>query len=93
MKFAGRKINVSSKCKKFMLDQLAGLYNYLTCISNRILTTGLYGAGCTFWAECLQSDDILRRILWIAENTLNPHLIEKVTSDICAWKSIIHALD
>ncbi|KAJ4910942.1 ARM repeat superfamily protein [Raphanus sativus] len=43
----------------------------------RILTTGLYGAGCTSWAECLQSDDVLRRILWIAENTLNPHLIEK----------------
>ncbi|KAF2599227.1 hypothetical protein F2Q68_00007723 [Brassica cretica] len=42
-----------------------------------ILTTGLYGPGCNFWAECLQSDDILRRILWIAENTLNPHLIEK----------------
>ncbi|KAF8098889.1 hypothetical protein N665_0256s0020 [Sinapis alba] len=47
------------------------------CEVCRILTTGLYGAGCTFWAECLQSDDILRRILWIAENTLNPHLIEK----------------
>ncbi|RID73871.1 hypothetical protein BRARA_B00997 [Brassica rapa] len=43
----------------------------------RILTTGLYGPGCNFWAECLQSDDILRRILWIAENTLNPHLIDK----------------
>ncbi|CAN7038242.1 unnamed protein product [Brassica rapa subsp. trilocularis] len=42
-----------------------------------ILTTGLYGPGCNFWAECLQSDDILRRILWIAENTLNPHLIDK----------------
>ncbi|KAF8046151.1 hypothetical protein N665_3989s0003 [Sinapis alba] len=47
------------------------------CEVCRILTTGLYGAGCTFWAECLQCDDILRRILWIAENTLNPHLIEK----------------
>nr|VDD20383.1 unnamed protein product [Brassica oleracea] len=46
-----------------------------------ILTTGLYGPGCNFWAECLQSDDILRRILWIAENTLNPHLIDKATSD------------
>ncbi|CAH8296779.1 unnamed protein product [Eruca vesicaria subsp. sativa] len=44
---------------------------------SRILTTGLYGAGSTLWAECLQSDDILRRVLWIAENTLNPHLIEK----------------
>ncbi|KAF3536529.1 hypothetical protein F2Q69_00019195 [Brassica cretica] len=28
--------------------------------------------------QCLtESDDILRRILWIAENTLNPHLIDK----------------
>ncbi|KAL1213380.1 hypothetical protein V5N11_025922 [Cardamine amara subsp. amara] len=70
------------------IESTAGLVNILVgqlflddtqCLSEvcRILTTGLYGAGCTFWAECLQSDDILRRILWIAENTLNPHLIEK----------------
>ncbi|CAA7027723.1 unnamed protein product [Microthlaspi erraticum] len=70
------------------IESTAGLVNILVgqlflddtqCLSEvcRILTTGLYGAGFTFWAECLQSDDILRRILWIAENTLNPHLSEK----------------
>ncbi|EFH50353.1 predicted protein [Arabidopsis lyrata subsp. lyrata] len=70
------------------IESTAGLVNILVgqlfhddtqCLSEvcRIFTTGLYGAGCTFWADCLQSDDILRRILWIAENTLNPHLIEK----------------
>ncbi|ESQ42243.1 hypothetical protein EUTSA_v10013199mg [Eutrema salsugineum] len=70
------------------IESTAGLVNMLVgqlflddtqCLSEicRILTSGLYGAGCIFWAECLQSDDILRRILWIAENTLNPHLTEK----------------
>ncbi|KFK27615.1 hypothetical protein AALP_AA8G406600 [Arabis alpina] len=70
------------------VESTAGLVNILVgqlflddtqCLSEvcRILTSGLYGDGCTFWAECLQSDDILRRILWIAENTLSPHLIEK----------------
>ncbi|XP_010454558.1 PREDICTED: uncharacterized protein LOC104736293 [Camelina sativa] len=70
------------------VESTAGLVNILVgqlflddtqCLSEvcRILTTGLSGTGCTFWAECLQSDDILRRIFWIAENTLNPHLTEK----------------
>ncbi|KAJ0238794.1 ARM repeat superfamily protein [Hirschfeldia incana] len=58
------------------IESTSGLVN--TLVGQLILTTGLYGAaGSTLWAECLQSDDILRRILWIAENTLNPHLIEK----------------
>ncbi|XP_010535642.1 PREDICTED: uncharacterized protein LOC104810888 isoform X2 [Tarenaya hassleriana] len=49
------------------------------CLSEvcRILTSGLYGAQCTFWAESLQSEDILQRLLWITENTLNTQLIEK----------------
>ncbi|EOA20370.1 hypothetical protein CARUB_v10000684mg [Capsella rubella] len=70
------------------IESTAGLVNLLVgqlflddtqCLSEvcRILTTGLSGTGRTFWAECLQSEDILRRIMWIAENTLNPHLIEK----------------
>ncbi|CAH8362326.1 unnamed protein product [Eruca vesicaria subsp. sativa] len=70
------------------IESTSGLVNILVgqlflddtqclCELCRILTTGLYGAGCTLWAECFQSDDILRRGLWIAENTLNPHLIEK----------------
>ncbi|CAN8301023.1 unnamed protein product [Cochlearia groenlandica] len=71
------------------IESISGLVNILVeqlflddtqCLSEicRILTSGLYGAGCTCWAECLLSDDILRRILWIAENTLNPQLIEKI---------------
>ncbi|BAB10603.1 unnamed protein product [Arabidopsis thaliana] len=70
------------------IESTAGIVNTLVgqlflddtqCLSEvcRILTTGLSGAGCTSWAHCLESDDILRHILWIAENTLNPHLIEK----------------
>lgn len=92
MKFAGRKSICYMKCR-IILNQFVELSKLLTCVSNRILTTGLSGAGSIFWAHCLQSDDILRRILWIAENTLNPHLIEKVTSDICACNLVILPLD
>ncbi|KAH9700092.1 ARM repeat superfamily protein [Citrus sinensis] len=43
----------------------------------RLLTLCLQGSECIIWAEKLQSEHILQRVLWIAENTLNPQLIEK----------------
>ncbi|XP_068648766.1 uncharacterized protein [Aristolochia californica] len=43
----------------------------------RLLTVGLQGCGALNWAELLRSENILSRILWIAENTLNPQLLEK----------------
>ncbi|XP_010495384.1 PREDICTED: uncharacterized protein LOC104772472, partial [Camelina sativa] len=86
------------------VESTAGIVNILVgqlflddtqCLSEvcRILTTGLSGTGCTLWAECLQSDDILRRILWIAENTLNPHLIEKdsVSDGNLSFNSLLYA--
>lgn len=43
----------------------------------RILASGLQGTESVTWAESLRSEHILHRILWIADNTLNPKLIEK----------------
>ncbi|EOY33615.1 ARM repeat superfamily protein, putative isoform 3 [Theobroma cacao] len=43
----------------------------------RLLSLGLQGSECRIWAEALQSEHILSRILWVTENTLNPQLIEK----------------
>ncbi|KAG9459272.1 hypothetical protein H6P81_003780 [Aristolochia fimbriata] len=43
----------------------------------RLLTVGLQGCGALTLAEQLQSDSIMSRILWIAENTLNAQLLER----------------
>ncbi|KAJ0084708.1 hypothetical protein Patl1_30525 [Pistacia atlantica] len=43
----------------------------------RLLTSCLKSSEPVVWAEALQSEHILQRILWITENTLNPHLMEK----------------
>ncbi len=40
---------------------------------------GLQSSECITWAEALQSEHIVSRILWVVENTLNLQLIEKVT--------------
>ncbi|XWS73983.1 hypothetical protein CRYUN_Cryun02cG0176400 [Craigia yunnanensis] len=47
------------------------------CEAFRLLSSGLQGGECIIWAESLQSEHILSRILWVTENTLNPQLIEK----------------
>ncbi|XP_050211722.1 uncharacterized protein LOC126661880 isoform X2 [Mercurialis annua] len=47
------------------------------CEACRLLTLGLQGDQCKTWAEALQSEHILSRIIWVAENTLNPQLVEK----------------
>lgn len=47
------------------------------CEVFRLLTLGLQGSERLTWAAVLQSEHIMRRILWIVENTLNPHLLEK----------------
>ncbi|KAG5515660.1 hypothetical protein RHGRI_036637 [Rhododendron griersonianum] len=47
------------------------------CEAYRVLTLGLQGCGCNAWAEALGPENILSRVLWVAENTLNPQLIEK----------------
>ncbi|XP_028756837.1 uncharacterized protein LOC114716065 isoform X1 [Neltuma alba] len=47
------------------------------CEVCRLLTVGLQSGESIKWCEALQSEQILGRILWIVENTLNPQLIEK----------------
>ncbi|GMH12154.1 hypothetical protein Nepgr_013995 [Nepenthes gracilis] len=47
------------------------------CEACRLLTLGLQGPERATWASALQSEHILNRVLWIAENALNPQLVEK----------------
>nr|AAS79588.1 hypothetical protein [Ipomoea trifida] len=48
------------------------------CEACRVVTLCLQGDESVLWAEALQSENILCRILWIMENTLNPNLLEKL---------------
>ncbi|KAL4577009.1 hypothetical protein LXL04_013110 [Taraxacum kok-saghyz] len=47
------------------------------CEEFRLLTLCLQGNESITWAKALQPDNILSRVLWVVENTLNPQLIEK----------------
>ncbi|XP_039044833.1 protein SAAL1-like isoform X2 [Hibiscus syriacus] len=60
-----------------MVNQLFLDDTQCLCEAFRLLSYGLQGRECIKWAEALQPDHILSRILWIMENTLNPQLIEK----------------
>lgn len=50
----------------------------MVIMANRLLTAGLQSTQCVIWAEALNFEHVLSRILWVSENTLNPQLIEKV---------------
>ncbi|XP_027926133.1 protein saal1 isoform X2 [Vigna unguiculata] len=58
---------------KLFLDDPQCLYE--TC---RLLTAGLQSGESITWTEALQSEHVLCQILWIAENTLNHQLLEKI---------------
>ncbi|XP_021279278.1 uncharacterized protein LOC110412944 isoform X2 [Herrania umbratica] len=60
-----------------IVDQLSLDDTQCLCEAFRLLSLGLQGSECRIWAEALQSEHILSRILWVTENTLNPQLIEK----------------
>ncbi|BBN67780.1 ARM repeat superfamily protein, partial [Prunus dulcis] len=60
-----------------VVDQLFSEYAQCLCEACRLLTVGLQSSERISWAKELQSEHILSRILWIAENSLNPQLIEK----------------
>ncbi|XP_041989756.1 uncharacterized protein LOC121741121 [Salvia splendens] len=47
------------------------------CEACRVLSLCLQGGEGLIWAVALQPEHILSRILWIAENALNPQLIER----------------
>lgn len=62
---------------EIIVDQLFLDDAQCLCEACRLLTLGFQSGECITWAEALQSEHILRQILWIAENTLNLQLIEK----------------
>ncbi|KAJ9540435.1 hypothetical protein OSB04_026941 [Centaurea solstitialis] len=47
------------------------------CEEFRLLTLCLQGSEGKTWAHVLQPENVLSRILWVVENTLNSQLIEK----------------
>ncbi|KAJ6311006.1 hypothetical protein OIU76_015680 [Salix suchowensis] len=60
-----------------IVDQLFSDDTQCLAEACRLLTLGLQGSECCTWSEAVQSEHILCRIIWIAENTLNPQLLEK----------------
>lgn len=67
-----------------IVDQLFSDDTQCLAEACRLLTLGLQGNECCPWAEAVQSEHILCRIIWIAENTLNPQLLEKSVGLILA---------
>ncbi|XP_021611223.1 uncharacterized protein LOC110614069 [Manihot esculenta] len=62
---------------EIIVDQLFLDDTQCLCEACRLLTSGLQSGKCNTWAEALQSEHILGRIMWVAENTLNAQLLEK----------------
>lgn len=54
------------------------IISYFSSKSCRLLTLCLQGIEGLPWAEAIQPENVISRILWIAENSLNSQLIEKV---------------
>ncbi|XP_076935608.1 uncharacterized protein LOC143602354 [Bidens hawaiensis] len=62
---------------EIIVDQLFVDDTPCLCEEFRLLTLCLQGSEGVSWAHVLQPENILSRVLWIVENTLNPQLIEK----------------
>ncbi|XP_038901476.1 uncharacterized protein LOC120088329 isoform X2 [Benincasa hispida] len=66
------------------------------CEVCRLLNAGLQSSECVIWAEALNSEHVLSRLLWISENTLNPQLIEKsvglLSTIIESQQEVVHIL-
>ncbi|KAJ7947916.1 Protein saal1 [Quillaja saponaria] len=62
---------------ELIVDQLFLDDPQCLCETFRLLTMGLRSNECITWSEALQSEHILCRFLWVAENTMNLQLIEK----------------
>ncbi|XP_024961792.1 uncharacterized protein LOC112502174 isoform X2 [Cynara cardunculus var. scolymus] len=60
-----------------IVDQLFVDDTPCLCEEFRLLTLCLQGSEGITWAHVLQPENVLSRILWVVENTLNPQLIEK----------------
>ncbi|XP_077245153.1 ARM repeat superfamily protein isoform X2 [Tasmannia lanceolata] len=70
-------ISSSHRLIETVVDQL--FLDDSLCLSEtfRLLALCLQGGVSVIWAQALQPEYILCRILWISENTLNPQLLEK----------------
>ncbi|KAL6516727.1 hypothetical protein OROGR_020032 [Orobanche gracilis] len=73
-----KQIASRNELVRVIVEQL--LLDDVPCLCEvcRVLTLCLQGSEGVIWAEALQSEQILSRILWIAENALNPQLLEKI---------------
>ncbi|KAL3616066.1 hypothetical protein CASFOL_040360 [Castilleja foliolosa] len=67
-----------------IVEQL--LLDDIPCLGEacRLLTLCLQGSVGIIWAEALKDEQIISRILWIAENALNPQLLEKIVGLLLA---------
>ncbi|KAK8700590.1 hypothetical protein V6N13_018983 [Hibiscus sabdariffa] len=81
---------------QLFLDDTQSLCEVFRICQSKLLSSGLQGPECIKWAEELQSEHMLSRILWIIENTLNPQLIEKsvglLSSMLESQKEVEHTL-
>ncbi|XP_075506304.1 uncharacterized protein LOC142543134 isoform X1 [Primulina tabacum] len=83
-----KQISSSNGLVKAIVDQLFLDDVPCLCEAFRVMTTSLkFGDGCVIWAEALQTEQTLSRILWISENALNRKLIEKST---CFLFHVLH---
>lgn len=68
-------------CTKGLIETIVDklFLDDIPCLSEacRLVTLCLQGSEGLLWAEAIQPEHVISRILWIAENTLNPQLIEK----------------
>ncbi|XP_047308420.1 uncharacterized protein LOC124911925 [Impatiens glandulifera] len=78
-KVSRERIECTNQLISVIVDQLMILDDAAClCETCRVVTLGLQGSECVSWAEALQPENILSRALWIAENALNPQLLEKI---------------
>ncbi|KAM7260177.1 hypothetical protein ACFE04_015918 [Oxalis oulophora] len=70
-------------CHEVIMKRIVGT-NGLLLFLCRLLTLSLQGSEGNTWAEALQHEEILKRIIWVTENTLNPQLLEKSVGLILA---------
>lgn len=58
---------------------------------NRLLSASLHSGEVDSWVKIIDSRDVLQRVMWIAANTMNVQLLEKVFIFVAAAiKGVIH---
>ncbi|GKE22776.1 putative ARM repeat superfamily protein, partial [Tanacetum coccineum] len=62
---------------ELIVDQLFVDDTPCLCEEFRLITLGVQGSEVLTWVRALQPENVLSRILWVVENTLNPQLLEK----------------